>query len=360
MVFGEPDQWLALLIESRLLVGRGEAAHSEELRLRAFEEAPASSGSIDGRPFEWIADADSRLGPVLEAIINGRYYWVPFARLSEVTTRGAGGPARPGVDAGAPAVRERRRVGGADSDALPGLARRRPTARIALARKTAWERLPTTPTTASASASSRPTPAKLRSSRFARITIDTGRRCQRPTAQARTMADQLTPQERLQPALLDRLTDDEPDKKLEPREQRVMSKRAPARGRAARSGVAVQHDAARGRAWIAATLPVRAALGDQLRPAGAVRADRVDARSAGPRARHPPGDPRLRAAHPAGVAAGARARDRRPRPPQRHRRRDLAASSGRSRVPLELLVRTEIDLETGQVEIADLAPTRVA
>ena len=29
-------------------------------------------------------------------------------------------------------------------------------------------------------------------------------------------------------------------------------------------------------------------------------------------------------------------------------------------VPLELLVRTEIDLETGQVEIADLAPTRVA
>jgi type VI secretion system protein ImpF len=38
------------------------------------------------------------------------------------------------------------------------------------------------------------------------------------------MAEQLTPQERLQPALLDRLTDDEPDKKLEPREHRVLSK----------------------------------------------------------------------------------------------------------------------------------------
>ena len=34
----------------------------------------------------------------------------------------------------------------------------------------------------------------------------------------------LTPQERLQPALLDRLTDTEPDQKLEPREQRVMSR----------------------------------------------------------------------------------------------------------------------------------------
>ena len=35
----------------------------------------------------------------------------------------------------------------------------------------------------------------------------------------------LTPQERLQPALLDRLTDDEPEKREEPRERRVMSKR---------------------------------------------------------------------------------------------------------------------------------------
>jgi len=39
------------------------------------------------------------------------------------------------------------------------------------------------------------------------------------------MADTTVPQERLQPALLDRLTDDEPDKKVEPREARVLSKR---------------------------------------------------------------------------------------------------------------------------------------
>jgi type VI secretion system protein ImpE len=85
MVLGEPDQWLALLIESRLLAGRGDVGHSEELRVRAFDEAPASRGDIDGRPFEWIADADSRLGPVMEAIINGRYYWVPFSRVSKMT-----------------------------------------------------------------------------------------------------------------------------------------------------------------------------------------------------------------------------------------------------------------------------------
>jgi len=85
LVFGEPEQWLALLIESLLRAGRGEAAHAEQLRLQAFEEAPSSTGNVDGQPFEWIADADSRLGPVLEMIINGRYYWVPFARVNKVT-----------------------------------------------------------------------------------------------------------------------------------------------------------------------------------------------------------------------------------------------------------------------------------
>lgn len=85
MILGEPDQWLALLIESRLRAARGETAQAEELRLRAFEDAPVSSGALNGQAFEWIADADSRLGPVLEAIINGRYYWVPFARLATVT-----------------------------------------------------------------------------------------------------------------------------------------------------------------------------------------------------------------------------------------------------------------------------------
>lgn len=85
MVFGEPEQWLALLIESLLVGSRGEADRAAELRSRAFEEAETSTGQINGQPFEWVADADSRLGPVLEAVINGRYYWVPFSRLASVT-----------------------------------------------------------------------------------------------------------------------------------------------------------------------------------------------------------------------------------------------------------------------------------
>ena len=45
---------------------------------RAISKAPS------GQPFEWLADADMRLGPVLEAYINGRYAWIPFARLGRI------------------------------------------------------------------------------------------------------------------------------------------------------------------------------------------------------------------------------------------------------------------------------------
>jgi type VI secretion system protein ImpE len=84
MVFGEPEQWIALLIESLLVAGKGQSSESESLRTQAFADADTVSGEIDGHKFEWIADADSRIGPVLEAVINGRYYWVPFSRLTKI------------------------------------------------------------------------------------------------------------------------------------------------------------------------------------------------------------------------------------------------------------------------------------
>ena len=72
MLFGEPETWVALLIEALLREGRGEVDAGRQLREQALEQAPASSGTADGQAFSWIADADARLGPTLEAIINGR------------------------------------------------------------------------------------------------------------------------------------------------------------------------------------------------------------------------------------------------------------------------------------------------
>jgi type VI secretion system protein ImpE len=84
LVLGQPPQWLALLMEALRLGAQGKHGEAERLRSEAFEAAPATSGTLNGEAFEWIADADGRLGPVLEAIVNGRYYWVPFERIREI------------------------------------------------------------------------------------------------------------------------------------------------------------------------------------------------------------------------------------------------------------------------------------
>lgn len=84
MIFGQPEVWLASLIESLLRLGAGETELAHSLAAKAYDAAPATPGWVDGMPFEWIADADSRLGPVLEAMVNGRYYWIPFSRLARI------------------------------------------------------------------------------------------------------------------------------------------------------------------------------------------------------------------------------------------------------------------------------------
>lgn len=86
LIFGEPMEWMGSLVQASTLAASGEFVAADASRASAFEAAPASSGTINGEPFEWIADADSRLGPMIEAIIEGKYYWVPFSRLKKLQT----------------------------------------------------------------------------------------------------------------------------------------------------------------------------------------------------------------------------------------------------------------------------------
>lgn len=84
IVFGQPQPWVAWLVQALQADAQGDAAGASNLRAQAFEAAPAVPGQLNGEPFEWIADADSRLGPVLETVLNGRYCWVPFSALVKV------------------------------------------------------------------------------------------------------------------------------------------------------------------------------------------------------------------------------------------------------------------------------------
>jgi type VI secretion system protein ImpE len=84
LIFGEPTAWLALLIEALRADAAGDAKAAAACRANALDEARPTAGTINGEPFEWISDADGRLGPTLEAIVNGRYYWIPFERIRRI------------------------------------------------------------------------------------------------------------------------------------------------------------------------------------------------------------------------------------------------------------------------------------
>ena len=168
---------------------------------------------------------------------------------------------------------------------------------------------------------------------------------------------ELTPQERLQPALLDRLTDDEPAKSQEPRERRVMTK--------SRLRQAVLRDLA----WLfnATRLEGQRGFGDAQYARRSVINFGLPALSG-------------RAASSVDVTDLERAirqaiLDFEPRIlPQTLQVRALVETGSIEHhnvigleihcelwaqpVPLEFLVRTEIDLETGKVEIADLLGSR--
>lgn len=98
LVLGEPDAWIAKAIEAQRLSAHGDHQAAKLLREEAWDDAPAATGTItiesqpsdSGEPstedfeFAWIADGDTRLGPLLEAIVDGRYYWVPFDRIQSI------------------------------------------------------------------------------------------------------------------------------------------------------------------------------------------------------------------------------------------------------------------------------------
>lgn len=170
------------------------------------------------------------------------------------------------------------------------------------------------------------------------------------------MPDQRTPEEQLQPALLDRLTDEAPDKKLELRHERVISKR--------RLREAVLRDLT----WLFNSTrldsgmdPVRfpyarrSVINFGLPPLAGATASTVEITDLerGIRQAILDFEPRIL---PSSLQVRALDAGR-----LEHHNLIGVEISGQLwayPVSIDLLLRTEIDLETGQVEVADLATPR--
>lgn len=80
-VFGDPGDWVPLLVEATRLLATGQASEAAKLREAAFEAAPTAQCVLNGNVYDWVADADPRLGPMIEAVVEGRYMWIPLHRV---------------------------------------------------------------------------------------------------------------------------------------------------------------------------------------------------------------------------------------------------------------------------------------
>ncbi len=215
LVFGQPQEWMALMLEALKLESDGNHPQAAELRNLAMNQAPATPGSIDGTPFAWIADATFGSAPVWKPLSMAVIIGFPSCKSARFSWK-----SRPtcAIWSGFPLI-------------SPGLtAAKLKLYSVALSRFGTGRRCADSPVAADRLAAgggryrSRPWSAFI------------GNRCRRlcavGCAQHRTgrrsgtavMAD-LLHSERLQPSLLDRLTDDAPENQKESREQRVMSMR---------------------------------------------------------------------------------------------------------------------------------------
>lgn len=73
-----------LLYRGAMAAERTRQAMFEAKTFPESSEAETVSGSIDGRKFEWISDADPRIGPKLEIFAAGAYMWIPFSQIESI------------------------------------------------------------------------------------------------------------------------------------------------------------------------------------------------------------------------------------------------------------------------------------
>ncbi|MBT9489213.1 MAG: hypothetical protein IV093_17045 [Rubrivivax sp.] len=83
---GSPPDWFAALVAALPMLA-GQNAEAAALLVQAQQGSVVRAGKLNGIAFEWLCDGDARLGPCLELIVRGRYFWAPWSAVSRISSR---------------------------------------------------------------------------------------------------------------------------------------------------------------------------------------------------------------------------------------------------------------------------------
>lgn len=78
----EPPPWIDGLLDALRLAAAGRLDDADNAREAALDAAPLVEARTPAGRVAWIADSDSRFGPVCEVMTAGHYRWVPFSGLT--------------------------------------------------------------------------------------------------------------------------------------------------------------------------------------------------------------------------------------------------------------------------------------
>ena len=78
----EPPLWVERLIEALRLSADGQIEAADRVREGALDQAPLVNARTSRNVLDWIADSDTRFGPVCEFVTAGHYRWLPFSDIA--------------------------------------------------------------------------------------------------------------------------------------------------------------------------------------------------------------------------------------------------------------------------------------
>ncbi len=82
----DPPPYLQLHLRASITLRDGSPTEAAALLAEAEEQRPRLAGVCDGKPFEDMRDLDDMTASIFEVLTsNGKYYWIPMARVTSVT-----------------------------------------------------------------------------------------------------------------------------------------------------------------------------------------------------------------------------------------------------------------------------------
>jgi type VI secretion system protein ImpE len=82
--FLEQPEHLKLRLQALEHLRRQQPADASHVLAQADAQAPKLSGELNRQAFSGVRDYDELLGPVLEVMAKGNYYWIPLEQVASV------------------------------------------------------------------------------------------------------------------------------------------------------------------------------------------------------------------------------------------------------------------------------------